>query len=56
VNLINLSLASKADLAENRGKITRWKLIILKSYEATMENGQIHWLTEQPEVSYDIYR
>ena len=24
---------------------------MLKSYEAMMENGQIHWLTEQPEVS-----
>jgi hypothetical protein len=24
---------------------------MLKSYEATMENGQINWLTEKPEVS-----
>ena len=24
---------------------------MLKSYEATMENGQIHWLNEQPEVT-----
>jgi hypothetical protein len=24
---------------------------MLKSYEATMENGQIHWLKEQPEVA-----
>jgi hypothetical protein len=24
---------------------------MLKSYEATMENGQIHWLTERPEGS-----
>jgi hypothetical protein len=24
---------------------------MLKSYEATMENGQIHWLTERPTVS-----
>jgi hypothetical protein len=23
---------------------------MLKSYEATMENGQIHWLKEQPDV------
>ena len=24
---------------------------MLKSYEATMENGQIYWLTERPAVS-----
>jgi hypothetical protein len=24
---------------------------MLKSYEATIENGQINWLTEKPEVS-----
>ncbi len=24
---------------------------MLKSYEATMDNGQIHWLKEQPEVT-----
>jgi hypothetical protein len=24
---------------------------MLKSYEATMENGQINWLTERPTVS-----
>jgi hypothetical protein len=24
---------------------------MLKSYEATMENGQVHWLTERPAVS-----
>jgi hypothetical protein len=24
---------------------------MLKSYEATMKNGQINWLTERPEVS-----
>jgi hypothetical protein len=29
----------------------RSDLKMLKSYEATMENGQIHWLNEQPEVT-----
>lgn len=24
---------------------------MLKSYEATLENGQIHWLSERPDVS-----
>lgn len=24
---------------------------MLKSYEARIENGQIHWLTEQPQIT-----
>ncbi len=36
-----------ADLYEN---IEFYKKVMLKSYEATYENGQVKWLDEQPSV------